>query len=165
MLTRRDVTFGLTSLAFGGLALSGCAWTPRPAANEAANGYGPLVADPAGLLDLPRGFSYRIVSRFGDIMDDCFAVPDRADGMGCFALPGEKIALVRNHELQPRHTDTGPFRGPGKAAKTFYDQTSDGRVLPGGTTTLVLDRRGGLEAQYLSLAGTIRNCAGGFTPW
>ena len=104
-------------------------------------------------------------ARFGDIMDDGFAVPDRADGMGCFALPGEKIALVRNHELQPRHTDTGPFRGPGKAAKTFYDQTSDGRVLPGGTTTLVLDRRGGLEAQYLSLAGTIRNCAGGFTPW
>lgn len=28
-------------------------------------GYGPLVADPAGLLALPAGFAYRIVTRTG----------------------------------------------------------------------------------------------------
>ena len=33
-----------------------------------SGGFGPLVADPAGLLDLPQGFSYKVVSRVGDPM-------------------------------------------------------------------------------------------------
>jgi hypothetical protein len=33
-------------------------------------GTGPLRPDPGELLDLPDGFSYRIVSRAGDTMDD-----------------------------------------------------------------------------------------------
>ena len=36
----------------------------------------------------------------------------------------------------------------------------------GGTTTLVYDTRTQtLEKHFLSLIGTIRNCAGGLTPW
>src|SRR5690606_23977342 len=36
----------------------------------------------------------------------------------------------------------------------------------GGTTTFVWDTKSGkLEKQFLSLAGTYRNCAGGPTPW
>jgi secreted PhoX family phosphatase len=38
--------------------------------------------------------------------------------------------------------------------------------MPGGTTTIVLDARSlQVERQFRSLAGTMRNCAGGTTPW
>jgi secreted PhoX family phosphatase len=42
----------------------------------------------------------------------------------------------------------------------------DGLPSPGGTTTLIYNQRTGrVETQYLSLAGTLINCAGGATPW
>src|SRR5690606_26550718 len=41
-----------------------------------------------------------------------------------------------------------------------------GAVMPGGTTTIILDATTlQVERQHRSLAGTIRNCAGGTTPW
>ncbi len=67
------------SAGFGGLrifVLGGC--TDMPPASEArADGFGPLVPDPAGVFDLPEGFNYRIISRFGDVMDDGLLVPHR----------------------------------------------------------------------------------------
>jgi secreted PhoX family phosphatase len=122
-------------------------------------GYGPLVSDPKGLLDLPKGFSYRVISKLGDAMDDGLTVPDRADGMGCFDLGNGKLALVRNHELMPD-------KDPGGDIPFGYDRIDGDKVMPGGTTTLVLDAATlELEQEYRSLAGTIRNCAGGVTPW
>ncbi len=166
MLTRRSFALGLTSSAFAGLALSGCARSGGLDADAGGAGYGPLQRDPAGLLDLPQGFSYRIISKQGDRMDDGFAVPGRADGMGAFRLDDRRTALVRNHELTPRHGDDGPFRGAAAPDVRSFDRGADRRPLPGGTTTLVYDHRAGrVEAQYLSLVGTIRNCAGGTTPW
>ena len=43
-------------------------YTAQPAAGSTgpAIGYGPLVPDPDGVLDLPEGFRYRILSREGD---------------------------------------------------------------------------------------------------
>ena len=38
-----------------------------PSRNEVF-GYGPMKADPYGLLDLPEGFSYRVVSQAGETM-------------------------------------------------------------------------------------------------
>ena len=70
---------------------------------------GRLVKDPDGLIDLPKDFSYRVISRFRDRMSDGLRVPDRADGMGCFAMPDGRIALVRNHELKISDYDDGPF--------------------------------------------------------
>jgi secreted PhoX family phosphatase len=155
---------GATGIAFAGLAASGCmmregqnlARVPAKASDFA--GYGALAPDPQGLLDLPEGFSYRVLSRLGDQMDDGGTVPDRADGMGCFDLGNGEIALVRNHELQPRHDAGGPI------AKGFGKR--NGAFVPGGTTTIVLDARTlAVKRQFRSLGGTIRNCSGGVTPW
>ena len=164
-----------TSAAFGALALANCGsggssgasgggaagggTVPGPSPTPAPIGYGALQPDAAGLLDLPAGFSYLVLSRVGDTMSDALRVPDNFDGMGCFALPGGKLALVRNHELSPGADGGG-------ALPAGYDATSAGTVLPGGTTTLVLDAATlAVERQFRSLSGTIRNCAGGVTPW
>jgi uncharacterized protein len=154
---------GATATAFAALAASGCmtrgstAAAPRAAVGGFA-GYGALRPDPAGLLDLPEGFSYRVLSRLGDAMDDGGTVPDRADGMGCFALGNGEIALVRNHELQPRHDAGGPI------AKGFGKR--NGVFVSGGTTNIVLDAATlAVKRQFRSLGGTIRNCSGGTTPW
>ena len=40
-------------------------------------GFGPLKRDQKGVLDLPKGFDYKIISGAGDKMDDGFYVPDR----------------------------------------------------------------------------------------
>ena len=134
---------------------------PAPAsAAQLAAGYGALRPDPAGMLDLPEGFSYKVISQLGDTMDDGFTVPDHADGMGCFDLGGGKLALVRNHELLP------DLDGGGVSGRAFDTVARSLVPLPGGTTTIVLDASTlAVERQHRSLAGTIRNCAGGITPW
>lgn len=159
MTLDRRTFIAATSSAFAALAASGCMTSRGTTAAGGAAGYGPLRADPAGLVDLPEGFSYRVISALGDAMSDGGRVPDAADGMGCIALPGGKLALVRNHELRPG-------KDSGGASGAAYDHMADGAPMPGGTTTLVLDP-GTLrvERQFRSLSGTIRNCAGGITPW
>ena len=148
-----------TGGAFAALAASGCMRTGL-GSTSAAPDYGALVADPKGLMDLPAGFSYRVISSLGEAMSGGGTVPDRADGMGCFDLGGGKLALVRNHELQPQHDGGG-------ASGVAYDTVARSLIpLPGGTTTLVLDAGTlAVERQFRSLSGTIRNCAGGITPW
>lgn len=170
-IDRRQFSAGLmATLAFGGLP--GCAATAgRGAYRSEVPGYGPLLHDPKGLFDLPSGFSYRVISSAGERMSDGFFVPDHADGMGCFALAGGRIALVRNHELKPEHRSKGPAGGVAALEERLrglpaYGRDAEGRPLPGGTTTLVLDAAGGhVERQFLSLSGTAVNCAGGPTPW
>lgn len=165
MLDRRQFTLTLTATAFSGL-LGACTATRHGVSGRSLRAYGALQPDPAGFLDLPQGFSYRVISSFGDAMDDGFIVPDRADGMGCFPFDGSRIALVRNHELQVSHQESGPLRGGASADLIAYDRDTHGNPLPGGTTTIIYDLASGrVERQHLSLAGTIRNCAGGTTPW
>jgi secreted PhoX family phosphatase len=150
-----------TTSAFVGLSASGCIARHPPLADAPyarAVGYGALVPDTEGLLDLPEGFSYRILSSLGDVMSDGATVPDKADGMGCFDLGDGRLALVRNHELVSTDESGGAF-ALGFGAK-------DGVFVPGGTTHVLLDRDS-LEVsdQFRSLGGTIRNCSGGITPW
>ena len=149
-----------TGTAFAALAAASCTRMSVAAPPPAGSGYGPLVPDPAGYFDLPEGFSYRVISSLGDAMGDGGTVPDKADGMGCFDLGNGKLALVRNHELVPAD-DAGGAAGPA------YDTVARSLVpLPGGTTTIVLDAATlAVENQHRSLQGTIRNCAGGITPW
>ena len=160
---------GIAALAFGGYARAALA-AGESYANE-VEGYGRLVPDPRGFLDLPPGFSYTVISSAGEAMADGFVVPDHFDGMGCFPLGGNRVALVRNHELTPGTGRKGPTANDAErnrrlAALPAYGRDLSGAVLPGGTTTLVYDTaQGRTVEQFLSLAGTSTNCAGGVTPW
>ena len=91
-------TSGAFALGFSGLhAFMGCN-PSRPPLNER---FGPLVSDSAGIMDLPSGFSYKIVSRVGDPMNDSFYVPGAPDGMAAFEGPSGQTIVVRNHEVNP----------------------------------------------------------------
>ncbi|MBC7922020.1 MAG: DUF839 domain-containing protein [Ferruginibacter sp.] len=161
---------GVASLGF--LGLHHFASAPVLAARPSdASGYGPLLPDPAGLLNLPKGFSYRIISQRGNRMSDGFFTPGRADGMATFAASKGRTILVRNHENSPGNLIDGPFGQKnellGKLDRNkLYDYGRGEQPGLGGTTTLVYDpATRQVTDEYLSLAGTIRNCAGGATPW
>ncbi|HVG54923.1 MAG TPA: alkaline phosphatase PhoX [Vicinamibacterales bacterium] len=119
-------------------------------------GYGPLVdaldeATGLPLLKLPEGFRYVSFGWAGDRLADGCITPGKHDGMGAFAAGPGLVRLVRNHE-----TDKGaPFCG------VSYDADAHG-----GTTTLEFDTEAGrFVSGRASLSGTMRNCAGGVTPW
>lgn len=120
-----------------------------------SQGFGNLVPDPNGILDLPKGFRYGIVSQTGNRMSDGNLVPTCHDGMAAFMGKNGTTILIRNHELSPGQA---PSVMAAKSQK--YDPLSDG-----GTTTLIIDRDRKLLKEFVSLAGTNRNCAGGITPW
>ena len=165
-------TAGAVSLGFTGLQHFVCGMSQTYAA-EASLGYGKLLDDPEGVLRLPAGFNYHAFSHVGEPMDDGFLVPGKHDGMAAFEGPEGKTIVVRNHELSSAK--------PGAAGSPFgedaalvgkvpdglaYDAGQDGTICPGGTTTFIYDTRSQkLEREWLSLTGTIRNCAGGPTPW
>lgn len=186
MSNRRDLLVAAGSIgalgagAFVGLrrALDGGTDSPGLAVVDAAVGrevspFGPLVADPGRVLDLPEGFSYRIVSRVGNTMDDGLFVPARHDGMAAFPAGRGRVALVCNHELVRGDDDEGDGSAFGANHERLarfdpaglYD-AGRAKPSPGGTTTLVYDPAAGrTERHFLSLAGTEVNCAGGPTPW
>lgn len=160
------------SLGFTGFQrLLGCE-DPAPYTQAIPESFGPLVRDPNGILDLPEGFSYKVFSRVGEQMTDGFFVPAAHDGMAAFPGPNGLTILVRNHEVNAEEdADEGPF-GPGNqlfsqlSQGALYDAGYNGAPCLGGTTTLIYDTRTQhLESHYLSLTGTLRNCAGGPTPW
>ncbi len=163
-LTKRQFTALATSFAFAGLAKHSA--LAFEGARHNTLGYGPLIEDPEALIDLPEGFSYKVISSFGGTMSDGFQVPDNADGMGCFRLDDDRVVLVRNHELNVSNIDRGPAPDGQTIDFTVFDVRDDGAVLPGGTTTLIYNMKtGSVEQEFISLLGTIRNCAGGVTPW
>lgn len=158
------------TLGFLGLSTLASSCKDEAAAPLLAQGYGALTSDSEQVLKLPAGFSYKVISTKGDQMDDGLVVPGAADGMATFAGPGGEVIIIRNHELSP-DTEASPF-GPDNAllekvsAESVYDFGHGTTPCAGGTTTVVYDQNTQqVTSQYLSLAGTIRNCAGGPTPW
>jgi uncharacterized protein len=120
-----------------------------------------LVPDPAGVIDLPRGFSYRILQRFGDPLSDGYRMAGRPDAMGAFAGADGSIVLMRNHELAASHVDSTAFTREQGPPPEAYDQNGTG-----GVTRVVLDPDTlAIRRSNLVLAGTFWNCAGGLSPW
>lgn len=133
--------------------------------------YGPLLNDPDGVFNLPKDFSYKIISRSGAPMDDGFVSPGKNDAMAAFEGPDGKVIVVRNHEVTGKDLENGPFGKTNELLDKLppaqiYDRGNGKKPSLGGTTTFVFNEdTQEIEYEYLSLAGTIRNCAGGPTPW
>ncbi len=165
-VSRRKFMIGAGALAFSGLASSVLGKQISLSDMPLSKGFGPLIADSEKLLDLPAGFSYSVISSLGNVMSDGFHVPDRADGMGCLPLTEDTVALIRNHELKPKHLKTSPKSIQQHKTANTYGQNAEGIALPGGTSTIIYNvKNKRVEKEFLSLVGTIRNCAGGITPW
>ncbi|MEV7105221.1 alkaline phosphatase PhoX [Streptomyces atroolivaceus] len=157
LATRRQVLAGSAATA-ASVAFTGAFTELFSGTAEARghSGYGPLLPDPDGLLDLPKGFRYRVLSREGDPLSSGEGlVPSNHDGMAAFAGRGGRVHLVRNHE----NRTTGKIGVPTVEGLT-YDPAAKG-----GCTSIELDGRGNVRGERVAVAGTAVNCAGGPTPW
>ncbi|HEY3604375.1 MAG TPA: alkaline phosphatase PhoX [Sporichthyaceae bacterium] len=130
-----------------------------PALGSAAEGYGALVLDPAARLSLPAGFDYTVIAEAGRTrLVHGGETPGYQDGSASFPASGGRTVVINNHEQSPPPMEV-PHPVPALRGLT-YDP-----ACPGGVTTIVLDPDGHREREYVSLAGTDHNCAGGVTPW
>ena len=169
MLSRRAFLIG-TGTAGALFALRNVFKVPIDAIAAETSPFGPLQDDPGKILDLPRGFSYQVISRTGDEMNDGLLVPGAHDGMAAFAVDADRVAVICNHELNFNQPELSAFGKNGAllklvAPEKIYD--AGGKAISiGGTTTLIYNTRAKqVENHFLSLVGTERNCAGGPTPW
>lgn len=147
--------------------LAACAVAPdggrrmrRPeVAGRGAGGYG-LLRTAGPELALPAGFTYSVLSYNGKPMSDGNETPGAFDGMAAFALPNGNVRLIRNHENR-NAAATARVKGDPAGA---YDSKAGG-----GTTSLEvqIDASGAVTVvrDFVSLNGTIVNCAGGPSPW
>jgi len=124
-----------------------------------SGGYGglyPVRDETTGLelLSLPEGFTYRSFGWVGDPLEDGTPTPAVHDGMAVTRHRDGRVIMSRNHEVAEVGRPIGP-------AEITYDP----RAM-GGCTNLEFDTRSGRWVRsWASLAGTVRNCAGGPTPW
>lgn len=132
-----------TFLLGSGLTAAGVAFarTSRPAfAAVAGPGpYGPLQAPDANGLQLPAGFTSRVIARTGSpVIGTNYTWHSAPDGGACFSRPGGGWIYVSNSEV-----------GGGA----------------GGVSAVAFNADGSVSTAYRILSGTSVNCAGGPTPW
>ncbi len=119
----------------------------------------PLMDDPNGILSLPAGFRYRVVTQAGQtqLVDGQGPTPSNHDGTAVFKAKRNRLHLIQNHEL-----GVGSALGVPHVAGTVYDP---GAMNAGGCTVIETDNAGNNFGEWVGLSGTLVNCAGGPTPW
>ncbi|MEV0603707.1 alkaline phosphatase PhoX [Streptomyces sp. NPDC050315] len=160
MSTTRRQILARTGAVGAGIAFSGAVSEifagTAVAQSTGRSGYGPLVPDPDGLLDLPKGFRYKVLSREGSpLLSGEGKVPSNCDGMAAFRGRRGHTHLVRNHENRKKSRSAVPTV-PG----ITYDPMAEG-----GCTAIEVDADNQVVSERVAIAGTSTNCAGGPTPW
>jgi secreted PhoX family phosphatase len=108
-----------------------------PVAHAADGPYGPLLAADARGLQLPAGFTSRVLATSGQVVPGTsYNWHGAPDGGACFPAPGGGWVYTSNSELSA-----------------------------GGAGALRFASDGSVTSAYRILSGTVRNCAGGPTPW
>ncbi|TDD51378.1 alkaline phosphatase PhoX [Saccharopolyspora elongata] len=125
----------------GVAAFSGGLWTGAavggPIRRVAESPYGPLLPADDNGIELPEGFTSRIIARSGESVEGTsYTWHDAPDGGACF-VDGDGWIYVSNSEIEPG----------------------------GGVGAVRFDSGGGIADAYRILDDTRRNCAGGTTPW
>ena len=126
----------------GGIGVSVFGRTTAIAASGSGgliDGFGPLLAPDQNGLQLPAGFSSRVIATSGQaVPGTSFVWPADPDGGATFLTPDGGWVYVCNSE-----------RSSGL----------------GGVSAIRFDVAGNVTQAYSILTGTTRNCAGGPTPW
>ncbi|MEU4382919.1 alkaline phosphatase PhoX [Micromonospora echinofusca] len=124
----------------GAAAFSGSLWAGAALAAPAQPGaspYGPLGAADANGLQLPAGFTSRVIARSRQtVPGTSYTWHDAPDGGACF-VAGTGWIYVSNSEI----------------------------LTTGGASAVRFDADGSVASAYRILSNTNRNCAGGATPW
>ncbi|MFG2980049.1 alkaline phosphatase PhoX [Streptomyces sp. NPDC048258] len=131
----RGAVIGSSAAAFGGTLMHGAAYAAP--AQPGAGPYGALGAADANGIQLPAGFSSRVIARSGqNVGPTSYKWHSAPDGGACFA-DGTGWIYVSNSEINPS----------------------------GGASAVKFNSSGTITGSYRILSNTRQNCAGGKTPW
>jgi secreted PhoX family phosphatase len=131
----RGAVIGTSVAAFGGTLMRGAAYA-APAQNGPSP-YGSLGAADANGIQLPSGFTSRVIARSGQtVSGTSYTWHNAPDGGACFA-DGSGWIYVSNSEINPG----------------------------GGASAVKFNSSGTITSAYRILSNTRQNCAGGATPW
>ncbi|MEU2113087.1 alkaline phosphatase PhoX [Streptomyces sp. NPDC019507] len=131
----RGAVIGTSAAAFGGTLWQGAA-SAAPA-QPGPGPYGALGAADANGIQLPAGFTSRVIARSGQkVASTSYTWHSAPDGGACFA-DGTGWIYVSNSEINPS----------------------------GGASAVRFSSSGAITGAYRILSGTRTNCAGGKTPW